>query len=114
MADCIFCKIASGAVKSDTVYENESVLAFRDINPQAPTHIVIIPKKHIPTLNDVGDSDASIFSSILLAARTIAHTEGIADSGYRFVINCNKGGGQEVFHLHGHLLGGRQMRWPPG
>lgn len=114
MADCIFCKIASGAVNSDRVYEDDSVLGFRDINPQAPTHVVIIPKRHIPTMNDVSESDPSIFSAIMLAGKKIAESEGISDSGYRIVMNCNREGGQEIFHMHAHLFGGRYMGWPPG
>jgi histidine triad (HIT) family protein len=114
VADCIFCKIASGAVNSDRVYEDDSVLGFRDINPQAPTHVVIIPKRHIPTMNDVSESDPSIFSAIMLAGKKIAESEGISDSGYRIVMNCNREGGQEIFHMHAHLFGGRYMGWPPG
>ncbi len=112
MSDCLFCKMAKGEIKPDVVYQNDSVLAFRDINPQAPVHILIIPKKHVETLNDLDDSNLA--GEILKVAVRLARQEGLAEDGYRAVFNCNKDGGQEVFHLHMHLLGGRQMGWPPG
>jgi histidine triad (HIT) family protein len=112
MTDCIFCKMVSGEIKPDIVYENEQVLAFRDINPQAPVHILIIPKAHISTLNEL--HDASLAGHLLQAVIKVAAQEGLADDGYRTVINCNEQGGQEVYHLHLHVLGRRQMRWPPG
>ena len=112
MTDCIFCKMVSGEIKPDIVYENEQVLAFRDINPQAPVHILIIPKAHISTLNDL--KDTSLAGRLLQAVIKVAAQEGLDDDGYRTVINCNEQGGQEVFHLHLHVLGRRQMRWPPG
>jgi histidine triad (HIT) family protein len=96
----------------DTVYEDDDVLAFRDINAQAPVHILIIPKKHVATLNEL--DDPMLAGQLLLAATQLAKQEGLAESGYRTIFNCNGDGGQEVFHLHLHLLGGRQMRWPPG
>ena len=114
MDDCLFCKIISGDIPSDKVFENESVFAFRDIDPKAPTHILIIPKKHITTLNDLEAEDKELAGDILLTAKELAVSEGIADSGYRTVFNCNKDGGQTVYHIHLHLLGGRQMTWPPG
>lgn len=112
MTDCLFCKMVSGEIKPDTVYEDDKVLAFRDINPQAPVHILIIPKIHIATLNELDDSDLA--GHLLLTASKLAAQEGLAEDGYRTVINCNEYGGQAVYHLHLHLLGGRSMRWPPG
>lgn len=114
MSDCLFCKMVSGEIKADTVYEDESVMAFRDINPQAPVHILIIPKKHIATLNDLEHDDAELGGRLLLAAQKVAEQESIASPGYRTVINCNAQAGQTVFHVHLHLLGGRAMHWPPG
>jgi histidine triad (HIT) family protein len=102
----------AGEIKPDVVYEDESILAFRDINPQAPIHILIIPKVHVETLNDLDDS--VLAGKLLQTAIKLADREGLAKEGYRTVLNCNKKGGQEVFHLHMHLLGGRQMLWPPG
>ncbi|MCK5190067.1 MAG: histidine triad nucleotide-binding protein [Methylococcales bacterium] len=112
MADCLFCKMIAGEIKPDVVYEDDSVLAFRDINPQAPVHILIIPKVHVETLNDLDDS--ALAGKLLQTAIKLADQEGLAEEGYRTVFNCNEKGGQEVFHLHMHLLGGRQMLWPPG
>jgi histidine triad (HIT) family protein len=112
MNDCLFCKMVAGDMTPDTVYEDDDVLAFRDINAQAPVHILIIPKKHVATLNEL--NDPMLAGQLLLAATQLAKQEGLAESGYRTIFNCNGDGGQEVFHLHLHLLGGRQMRWPPG
>lgn len=112
MTDCLFCKMVSGEIQPDVVYENDQVLAFRDIDPQAPTHILVIPKQHISTINDL--EDESIAGQLIMAAKNIAGSEGIAEDGYRTVINCNQQGGQAVYHLHLHLIGGRQMSWPPG
>ena len=114
MQDCIFCKIASGDIPADTVFEDDHVIAFRDLNPQAPSHILVIPRKHIATLNDVQPEDEVILGRMYGAACAIAVQEGLADAGYRTVVNCNEAGGQSVFHLHLHLLGGRMMHWPPG
>ena len=114
MNECLFCKMVSGVIPCDKVYENEYVLAFRDIDPKAPTHILIIPKKHITTLNEINENDQDLLGELLLTAKKIAKDEGIDTSGYRTVINCNSDGGQTVFHIHMHLLGGRQMAWPPG
>ncbi len=114
MSDCLFCKIIAGEIPSDKVYENDSIFAFRDINPAAPTHILIIPKEHIATTNDLDDSHKTIVGEIMLTANRLAEDEGIAESGYRTVFNCNSDGGQAVYHIHLHLLGGRQMGWPPG
>ena len=114
MNECLFCKMVSGVIPCDKVYENEYVLAFRDIDPKAPTHILIIPKKHITTLNEINKSDQDLLGELLLTAKKIAKDEGINTSGYRTVFNCNSDGGQTVFHIHMHLLGGRPMAWPPG
>jgi histidine triad (HIT) family protein len=114
MSDTIFGKIATGEVSADIVYEDDDLVAFRDLHPQAPTHILVIPRKPIPTLNDVQPEDAELIGKLFLAAAKIAEQEGIADSGYRTLINCNAGAGQTVYHLHLHILGGRPMQWPPG
>ncbi|MEQ1529239.1 MAG: histidine triad nucleotide-binding protein [Methylococcales bacterium] len=112
MTDCLFCKMVAGEIKPDVVFEDEQVLAFRDINPQAPVHILIIPKRHIASLNDLDDT--LLAGQLLHTAVKLAKQEGIAEAGYRTLFNCNKHGGQEVYHLHLHLLGARQMHWPPG
>ncbi len=114
MTDTIFGKIARGEIPADLVYEDEGVVAFRDLSPQAPTHILVIPRKPIPTLNDAGPEDAELIGKLFLAAARVAREAGIAERGYRTVINCNAAAGQTVFHLHVHLLGGRPMQWPPG
>ncbi len=111
---CFFCKIANKEVNSDIVHEDDEVIAFRDINPQAPTHILVIPKKHIATLNDAEEQDAALLGKINLAASKIANELGFAEDGYRVVMHCNAHGGQTVYHIHLHLLGERQMTWPPG
>ena len=112
MTQCLFCKMVAGEIKPDVVFEDDAVLAFRDINPQAPVHILIIPKLHIATLNDLDDT--LLAGQLLQVAMKLAKKEGLSQEGYRAVFNCNKKGGQEVYHLHLHLLGGRQMAWPPG
>lgn len=114
MDDCLFCKIASGEITTDLVYETESVLVFRDINPQAPLHVLVIPRKHISTANDVAAEDAGLVGEMVLAAQQVAAAEGYAESGYRLVMNCNADAGQTVFHIHLHLLAGRSLNWPPG
>lgn len=114
MSDTIFSKIIRREIPADIVFENDRILAFRDINPQAPVHILIIPKKPIATLNDIQAEDAALIGELFLVAVQIAVEQGIAETGYRTVINCRDHGGQEVYHLHLHLLGGRQMTWPPG
>ncbi len=114
MAECLFCRMVSGEIVPDVVYEDEDLLAFRDVNPQAPIHVLVIPKRHVATLNDVEVADAELIGRMHLAARHIAREEGIAERGYRTVINCNAEAGQSVFHVHLHLLGGRPMGWPPG
>ncbi len=107
--DCIFCKIVEGSIPSKKVFENEHVLAFEDIQPAAPVHILIIPKKHIPTMNDVEKEDAALIAELFAAARHIAAERGIAEDGYRLVNNVNRDGGQVVYHLHIHLLGGKKL-----
>jgi histidine triad (HIT) family protein len=114
MADCLFCKMVAGEIQPNVVYEDDRVLAFRDLNPQAPTHVLVIPKKHIATANDIQAEDAELIGHLSLAAKQIAAAEGIAESGYRTLFNCNADAGQAVFHLHLHILGGRVMGWPPG
>jgi histidine triad (HIT) family protein len=112
--DCLFCRILSGDIPADIVYESDATIAFRDINPQAPTHVLVIPRQHIATINDLDESHKDIVGSLYLAAREIAEQENIAESGYRAVMNCNAGAGQTVFHIHLHVLGGRPLTWPPG
>ena len=112
--DCLFCKFVSGEVDTDIVFETDKVLAFRDINPRAPTHILIIPRKHIATINDLTESDAEEIGNLHLVAKELAKEEGFSEEGYRVVMNCNAGAGQTVFHVHLHLLGGRIFDWPPG
>jgi histidine triad (HIT) family protein len=109
MSDCIFCKIAAGDIPSNPVYEDEEILAFEDISPKAPVHILIIPKQHLATLNDAGQDHSSLLGRLLLRAAELARERGVAEEGYRVLTNCNSAGGQEVFHLHFHLLGGRKM-----
>jgi histidine triad (HIT) family protein len=113
MAECIFCKIAAGEIPARIVHQDEHVVAFEDLNPQAPTHILIIPRKHFVTLNDAGPEDSAVLGHIHLLAAKIAAQRGIAD-GYRTVLNNGARAGQTVAHLHLHVLGGRQMTWPPG
>ena len=112
--DTIFAKIARREIPAQIVYQDEEVTAFRDITPAAPTHILIIPNKIIPTLNDATPLDEQLLGKMVLTARKIAKEQGIAESGYRIVMNCNGDGGQSVFHIHLHLLGGRKLAWPPG
>lgn len=114
MMDCLFCKIINGDITSDIVYQNDHVLAFNDISPQAPTHILIIPKKHISTINDLAPGDTEVIGQLYLAAKQIAQQQGFAEPGYRVVMNCNEGAGQSVFHIHLHLLAQRVFSWPPG
>ncbi len=114
MSDCIFCKIVDGEIPADVVYQDDSVLAFRDINPQAPTHLLIIPRQHVATMTDLDEEHKDVVGRLFLAARDLAGEEGIQDDGYRVVMNCGAKAGQTVFHIHLHLLGGRRMTWPPG
>ncbi|MCL5269830.1 MAG: histidine triad nucleotide-binding protein [bacterium] len=113
-ADCLFCKIVRGEIPAKLAYQDEDYVAFHDINPQAPTHILIIPRKHIRTLNDLEPDDAQLVGGMLLLAGRLAAERGIAAPGYRAVFNCNAGAGQSVWHVHLHLLGGRPLHWPPG
>jgi histidine triad (HIT) family protein len=114
MADTLFGKIIRREIPADIVFEDDEVLAFRDIHPQAPVHVLFIPKKAIATLNDAADDDAALIGKLVLSAVRWAKAQGLDEDGYRCVINCNAHGGQTVFHLHLHLLAGRQMHWPPG
>jgi histidine triad (HIT) family protein len=112
--DCLFCLIVSRDIHASIVYEDEWVLAFNDINPQAPTHVLVIPKRHIPSLNDLGPDDDAIVGEVVRRAAAIAKERGISAGGFRTVFNTNREAGQTVFHIHLHLLGGRPMHWPPG
>lgn len=114
MTETLFDKIIRREIPADIVYEDEEVLGFRDVNPQAPTHVLFIPKRRIATLNDLQAGDAALMGQVVLAATAYARDAGLAEDGYRLVVNCNEHGGQSVYHLHVHLLGGRQMMWPPG
>ena len=114
MSDCLFCKIVAGDIPADVIHETDSTLAFRDINPQAPTHVLIVPRRHIARINDIATDDRELVGSLFTTAKEIAVAEGLADDGYRVVMNCNEAAGQSVFHLHLHLLGGRPLSWPPG
>jgi histidine triad (HIT) family protein len=112
--ECLFCRIVRREIPADVIHETDELVAFRDIHPQAPVHVLVIPKRHIPTLNDLTPADGGLVGELVLAAAELARREGIAEAGYRTVVNCNAGAGQSVFHVHLHLLGGRDMRWPPG
>ncbi len=112
--DTIFAKIARREIPAQIVYQDDEVTAFRDLNPAAPTHILIVPNRVIPTLNDATPGDERVLGKLLLTAQKLAAQEGIAAGGYRVVMNCNSDGGQSVYHIHLHLLGGRKMTWPPG
>jgi len=114
MADCLFCKMVAGEIKPDSVFEDDELLAFRDVNPQAPMHVLVIPKTHIPTVNDLTPEHTGLVGRMYLAAQKIAADEGVAEPGYRLVMNCNSEAGQSVYHIHLHVLGGRPMAWPPG
>ena len=114
MDDCLFCKIIAGDIPSDIVFKNERLIAFKDINPAAPIHILIIPKIHLSTLNDLQTEHTELMGELIYTASQIAKQVGIAEDGYRIGFNCNEDGGQTVFHIHLHLLGGRKFGWPPG
>ena len=114
MSNCIFCQIAEGKLQTQFLFQDQEIVAFADINPQAPHHILLIPRKHITTLNDLTSDDINLMGKLYLTAKDLAKKLNIEQSGYRTVINCNQQGGQAVYHLHLHLLGGRQMNWPPG
>ncbi|MDT8427521.1 MAG: histidine triad nucleotide-binding protein [Pseudomonadales bacterium] len=113
-SDCLFCRIIAGEIPSQCVYSDEEVFAFRDINPAAPSHILIIPRKHLDSIQSAQEEDQQLMGRLLLKANTIAAAEGLAEEGFRYVINTGDNGGQTVFHLHLHILGGRRMSWPPG
>jgi len=114
MSECVFCKMVDGEIQPEVVYENEAVLAFKDINPQAPVHVLVIPRKHIASLNDLEPEHDVLVGEMYLAAKKVAQLTGIAEAGYRTVMNCGPQAGQTVFHLHLHVLGGRALGWPPG
>jgi histidine triad (HIT) family protein len=114
MADCLFCKIRDGKIPAKVVYRDPHCLAFEDINPQAPTHVIFIPLNHIETLNDLTPEDRERMGHLTVAAAKVAKERGHSESGYRMVVNCNRDAGQTVFHVHLHLLGGRPLQWPPG
>ena len=114
MSDCIFCKIAGGEIPAALVHQDESVIAFKDLNPQAPLHVLVVPRRHIATLNDLKSGDDALVGSMFRVAAQLAKEHGYADRGYRTVFNCNREAGQSVFHLHLHLLAGRGLSWPPG
>ena len=114
MQDCLFCKIINRDIPADIVFEDDQVLAFNDINPQAPTHILIIPKAHIATLNDIQEQDQAMVGRLPYVAARLAEERGFAEAGYRVVMNCNDQGGQTVYHIHMHLMGGRRFSWPAG
>jgi len=112
--DCIFCRIASGEIPSRVVFSDDDLVAFEDVNPQAPVHVLVIPRKHIPTLNDLTSEDDALLGRLHRAAAKIAQERGVSGPGYRVVLNCNAHAGQSVWHVHLHLLGGRVLHWPPG
>lgn len=114
MAECLFCKIVAGEIPGAIVYQDDHVVAFKDINPQAPMHVLIVSRRHIPTLNDLVPSDDALMGEMVRRAAALAAENGYAEGGYRTVFNCNPDAGQTVFHIHLHVLGGRRMGWPPG
>ncbi len=114
MTDCLFCRIAERGIPAKILYEDELSLAFEDVNPQAPTHVLVIPRKHIPTALDIREEDKGLIGHLYIVASKIAREKGIAQPGFRLVMNCNRDAGQAVYHIHLHVLGGRRMHWPPG
>jgi histidine triad (HIT) family protein len=114
VADCLFCKIAAGQIPATIVFQDDHIAAFKDITPRAPTHVLVVPRRHIASLNELGPGDDALVGEMVRAAASIAKEQGLADRGYRTVFNCNADAGQTVFHIHLHLLGGRTMAWPPG
>ncbi len=112
--NCLFCKIVNKKLNTDIVYEDQDVLGFVDINPQAPIHVLFIPKKHISTLNDLTEAETLLAGKLIIAAQKYASEISVAEKGYRLVMNCNENGGQTVYHIHCHFLAGRQLHWPPG
>ncbi|MBI4227503.1 MAG: histidine triad nucleotide-binding protein [Candidatus Omnitrophica bacterium] len=113
-ADCLFCGIAAKTVPARVVHEDDALIAFEDIRPQAPVHVIVIPRRHLARVSDLAPAEASLVGQLVVVANQVARRLEIAESGYRLVINCNAHGGQTVYHLHLHLLGGRPMQWPPG
>ncbi|ARG96415.1 histidine triad nucleotide-binding protein [Legionella micdadei] len=111
---CLFCKIVSGEIPATVVFEDPEIIVIRDIRPQAPTHLLVLPKQHIATINDTDSKDEQLLGRMILTGKKMAKAEQISENGYRLVFNINSGGGQEVYHIHLHVLGGRQMTWPPG
>ncbi len=114
MSNCLFCRIVAGEIPAKIAYEDDDVIAFHDLNPQAPLHVLVIPRKHIATINDIQPDDAALIGKLMLAAKQVAADAGYADDGYRVVMNCGADAGQTVFHIHLHLLAGRYLSWPPG
>ena len=114
MTECLFCQIVNDKIPAEIIYDDDEVLAFRDISPQAPVHVLLIPKRHITNLNAIGEDDGPLLARLMRVSAKLARNEGIAESGYRIVTNCQEDAGQSVLHLHFHLLGGRRMTWPPG
>jgi histidine triad (HIT) family protein len=114
MSDCLFCKIIAGAIPGHLVHEDKDLVAFKDINPQAPLHVLIVPRQHIATLNDLGPNNDDLIGAMVRRAAALANQHGYAERGYRTVLNCNREAGQTVFHIHLHLLAGRALGWPPG
>lgn len=114
MSDCLFCKIVAGQIPAKKAHEDELCVGFHDINPQAPTHLLFIPKKHLSTANDIAREERELVGHLTFTAAQVAKQLGVAEAGYRLVMNCNRDGGQTVFHLHLHLLAGRSLQWPPG
>lgn len=112
--DCLFCRIVAGDIPASVIAEGEEWVAFRDIHPQAPTHVLVVPRRHVSTLDDLGSGDESLAGALVGAAARLARAEGLVEGGYRVVMNCGAGAGQSVFHIHLHLLGGRRFSWPPG
>lgn len=112
--DCIFCKIASGQFGTEFLYESDEIVAFRDIHPRAPIHFLVIPKKHIPKVSDVKPDDEALIGKMVAAANIVAKQEKVSETGYRLIFNCGRDSGQDVFHIHLHVLGGRKLNWPPG
>ncbi len=114
MEDCLFCKIRDKKIKSDIIYEDEEILAFKDINSQAPLHVLIIPRKHIEKISDIDEKNSYLIGKMIIVARKIAKDAGVQENGYRLIFNCGPDAGQVIFHIHLHLLGGRKLGWPPG
>ncbi|MDF0676827.1 MAG: histidine triad nucleotide-binding protein [Nitrospira sp.] len=114
MSDCLFCRVVTKTIPAKVVHEDDQTLAFDDIHPQAPVHTLVIPKRHVASIQDLGESDQALLAQLLLTCRKVANDKGLADSGFRLVANTGRNGGQTVFHLHFHVMGGRHMAWPPG